>query len=250
MAYQNPTTYNAPGYSGPGDQFNIPSLNNPFNFGQQRNENTQWNTGYTNAINSQPKYSNILDKYNDRYMIPQLTEQVRTYDDQAAQLANQLSAMPRNVAATTTESLVSDPQRQRIVEARSEPLYQSLQTVGNLGQAARSGLQTMQGQVNNSVNAEIAQLDKELQPWERSYDMMTVMQAREFSGWNSEMERELNTLLANQQAGLTWTNAEAQRASSLKIAREGYKNQLDQIQKQQDYQTQVDANQATFYSYL
>jgi len=243
MAYNNPTSYNAPSYSGPGNQYNIPSLNNPFNFGQQRAENQNWLQGYTSTIQGQPTYTALADRYSNKYMIPQLTEQVQAYDTQAAQLANQLSAMPRNVAATTTESLVSDPQRQRIVEARSEPLYESLQAVGNLGQAARSGLQTAQGLQAGAISAEMAQLQKELMPWEKQYDLMSVMQAREFSGWNSEMERELNTLLSNQQAGLTWTNAEAQRANALQQIKEQYSNQLNLLEKQGE---QV----SKFYSYL
>jgi len=241
--YQNPTDFNAPSYSGPGNQYNIPSLNNPFNYGQQRTENADWLSGYTQTIGNQPTYTKLTDQYANKYMIPQLTEQVQSYDTLAAQYANQLAAMPKNVAATTTESLVSDPQRQRIVEARSEPIQQALSTVGNLGQAARSGLQSAQSQQAGAVSAEMAQLEKELMPWEKQYDLMNVMQAREFTGWNSEMERELNTLLSNQQSGLTWTNAEAQRANALQQIKEQYAGQLNLLEKQGE-------QQAKFFSYL
>ena len=60
------------------------------------------------------------------------------------------------------------------------------------------------------------------------------MQAREFSGWTQAHQWELQRLMANQQAGYNWTNAEATRAHQLEMQRRDYENQLNMMEKQNE----------------
>ena len=71
-------------------------------------------------------------------------------------------------------------------------------------------------------------------PWEWGYNMQTIMQAREFTGWTQAHQMELQRLMANQQAGYNWTNAEATRAHQLSMLEKEYALQLDNYQKKNE----------------
>ena len=207
----------------------------PFNYGTQKQENADWLSGYTGAISGQETIPAISSRLESQYLVPTLRENTMRYSEAAENAASRLSAVPETVASTTKESLVTEGQKARMVNKQSEPIQKEVQTYGTLAEQSGRRLSAAQQMAQQGTQLEMAQQAKELQPWERSYDMNTVMQAREFSGWGTQNQMELNRLIANQQAGLTWTNAEADRANQLAVQEKNYKNQLDLMNKQKEY---------------
>ena len=243
--YTNPTAFpqQNPQF-GSSSQFNIPGgIGAPFPFEQQRQQQQDLLAGYTAQIQGQPALQDIYHRLAQQYMIPQLTEQVQTYDTMAAGLANQIAALPGDVSDRTTESLVSDPQRTKMIQTQQQPLMEGLSAAGNLGSAARQGLQTATGQAGQMAALEFQEQDRQLQPWEMQYDMQNVMQSREFSGWSGSMGMELDRLMANQSAGLGWSQGEAERANRLQQIKEEYSQRLNYNQK-------IGEQIAKFYSYI
>ena len=69
-------------------------------------------------------------------------------------------------------------------------------------------------------------------PFERGFDLLQQRQAREFTGYTTNNQLELDRLLANMSAGVTLTEGEKTRANQLAIAEAGYRNQLEGIRLQ------------------
>jgi hypothetical protein len=216
-------------------QFDIPDFYTPFNYGTQKAENANWLSGYTGAIGSQEKIPAITSRLEDQYLVPTLRENTMRYSEAAENAASRLAAVPETVAGTTRESMVTESQKGRMVNAQSAPIQKEVQTYGTLAEQSGRRLSAAQQMAQQGTQLELAQQQKELSPWERSYDMNNVMQAREFSGWTTENQTELTRLIQNQQAGFNWTNAEANRAQELAIQERNYKNQLDLYTKQKEY---------------
>lgn len=216
------------------EQFMVEPFIQPFNYGQQKQENQNLVSGFQNAINSQETMPALQQRYENRYMIPQLREMQQTGTEAYQNVVNQIRDIPKNVAANTRNSLVTQGQASNMSQAQYQklaPIAQSLgQTVERVGQMLTSAEQNL----NTGLQMEIAQQKKELMPWEWGYNLQTIMQAREMTGWSQAQQMELNRLLANQQAGLTWTNAQAQRAHDLQVIEKQYQNQLSLLDKQSE----------------
>lgn len=217
-------------------KYDIPS----FNLAGQKSESADWIKNLTNFIGSQESLPAMFDRLSGQLGIPQLQEQTQRLGEATGDITSQLFALPENVAGRTRESIVTAPQQARMISAEAEPMQKNLAQLSTLADKFGSRLSTAQTNLGTMMGLYQAQQEKELLPWEKGYDLLTQQQAREFSGYTFENEQELNKLIANQNAGLTWNNAERQRASDLAIAELNYKSALEQITKkgEQDRQTQ------------
>jgi len=108
------------------------------------------------------------------------------------------------------------------------------QALGESVEAISQRLSESEKNMNTSMQMEIAQQKKDLMPWEQAFSMQSIMQAREFTGWTQANQFELQRLMANQQAGYNWTNAESTRAHQLQMQENDYKNQVGLMEKQNE----------------
>lgn len=130
------------------------------------------------------------------------------------------------MAGRTRESLVTAPQKERIVAAESVPLRNNLIQLSSLAQKFGNRLSAAETELGNRMKLTQAEQTRELLPWETKSTFLQQMQAREFSGYTWQNEKELDRLIANQKAGLAWTDAERNRAQELAVAEQNYKNTL------------------------
>lgn len=219
-------------------KFDIPDQNLGFDYGKQANQTRGFLDRYSSAIRGQDSVSKMADVYGSNLMLPEQRENIKLLNEQLTTVGGQLRGLPQQVSDTTKNSLVTEGQRARMVQSQAQPLQQTMADLtGSLSQAqANYGMS--QDQLNAMIGYELAGQQKELLPFEMEYDSMTQQQAREFSGYTFNMQQELERLLANQSAGLTWTNAEEQRAADLAQAEMGYKARMREI-KEQGRQTRL-----------
>lgn len=217
------------------NQFDIPDFFKPFDFAGQKQENQNWINDYTSAI---PRVRSASEA---AFGLPQLRESYLAGNQNIANLQNTLFNIPNTVKQTSTNSLLNEGQRQRLVTAQGAPIERALSQLmpaqANLGQT-----------LNMYEGLSSARTAMELDPYAKSYDLMTQRQAREMTGWSEQNQTELTRLIQNQQAGLTWTNAEAQRANQLALQEMQYKLTMDQLSKQQDYQKTQNQGMADLFS--
>lgn len=241
VAYTNPTSVNQAertfGSEG-SDQFMIEPFMQPFDFNQQEQRQADLVSGFQGALSSQETMPQMRQRLEGRYFIPELRETFQRGREGLADVVSELRALPENIRDTSRESTMTEAQRQNLISAKSQPLREVAARLGENMNMVGQMLTENERNLSTDMQMEIAQQKKELMPWEWKYNFRTVMDAREFSGWTFSNQTELNRLMANQQAGLTWTNAEAQRAHDLSIQENAYKNQLDLLEKQYDYGAQ------------
>lgn len=201
------------------NKFDIAKFTTPFDYGSQRTETADFLSRYADAaVKNREKYARQegLNEINQSILGNQLATQ---------NIQNLINNMNRTVGATTSGSLVTQGQRENLVSANVAPLRENLTSLQGIGE----NLATQKTAAQEAVESATKQ---SLLPFETEYDALSKQQAREFSGYTTANQLELDRLIANQNAGLTWTNAETQRANELALAELQYKNALEQIREQ------------------
>ena len=213
----------------PNGQFDIARRTQPFDVEAQRLAGEKYLGRYTQAISQLPSPATTLEQYQGRYGVPQLQAQVGQLGEIGEMLGAQVRGMPAQVAGTTRESLVTEPQRAGMVQAQQQPILEQLGEVTRGLAVAQPALTAAQQQAGQMAGLEIGRQEMALLPFERGFSLLEQRQAREFSGYTFANEQELNRLIANQQAGITLSEGEEDRLNQLAIAEKGYENQLAQI---------------------
>ena len=215
-------------------KFNIPKIDTQFDLGKQKQEQQDYLKGFQQAIRGQESLPAMRERYAESFGLPELREREQDYSQLAGSLASQIRALPEDVAGRTRESLVTDPQRQRIIQKQQEPLLQSLQDVGQMGAQTAQQIAQREGQLGTMMGLESAQQQKELMPWQQKYELMDVNQAREMANWTFGKEAELNRLLQNAQMGMQMSEAERNRMHQLAMQEQQFENTLEELNTKVD----------------
>jgi len=220
------------------NKFDINSFVKPFDYATQRAETADLLGRYgTAATQNREKYARAEG-------LGTINQSILGNQQAMQNLNNLINNMNTTVGQTTGNSMVTQGQRANLVAANIAPLKENLTTLTGQGEL----LNTAKTAAEANVAAKTAQ---SLLPFEKEFTTLQTQQAREFTGYTTANQLELDRLLANQQAGLTWTNAEAERANELALAEKQYKAALEQIKEQGDQARQTKKalpDLATLYS--
>ena len=151
--------------------------------------------------------------------IPEFRNQVVQGTQGAANTNLAMTQLPDTIKASTMGSLVNEGQRQNMIAKQSVPLTRQLEAQNASIAGATAGL-------TNATNAYTSKITQAMLPWEQGFNDMQVQQARQFSGYTTQNQLELDRLIANQKAGLQWTTDEANRANALAVAEKQYQSSL------------------------
>lgn len=182
--------------------------------------------GYTGAINAQPTVPQLTSKYADQFGVPQLQGRLQSDQAQADTLGTQIANAPKTVAQASQQSILTQGQKDAAVQNLTTPLNQQLSTLNtNIGRE-QTNLGTAQTNAGNMVTAEQAQQTKQLLPWTQAFSDANVTSAMQMTGWTTENANQLQTLLANQQAGVTLTKDEQDNMEQLAQQEQQFHNTL------------------------
>lgn len=218
----------------PESNFEISPFAQPFDFEGQRG---RFGLGddilgrFRSTISGFEQLPESAARIGQELQIPGQRENVLRLGELTSGLQNQLRALPGQVAGRSRESLVTAPQQQRIIQSEGQPIAENLGVLAGVQELAGARLGQSEQQLGQRLGLLGAQQERQLLPFEFEFNAEEQSQAREFSGYTFENQLELNRLISNQQAGLTWTNAESQRANALAIAEKGYENHLAGIRE-------------------
>jgi hypothetical protein len=213
------------------NNYMIPNFQTSFDFNAQKNTNNNLVTGFESALKLQESLPAMRSRYETQYQIPQLRESVQSGQEAMAGLASQIKAMPGQVAGTTRESMVTEGQRAGMVQSKQAPLIEGYQGIAGTTSQLAGVLSQNEQNMNSAMQMEIAQQKKDLEPWEWKYDLDKVMQAREFAGWSTQSQMELQRLQSNQQAGVQVSEGEKNRQAQLEMQKQKYEQTLQSMEK-------------------
>jgi len=211
---------------------------------QQKSDYGTFNDSFSTFLNGQASVPQLQEKYANRNNIPFLQGQADQQNGITQMIGNQISALPGSVNSATSNSLLTQGQKDRIVQSQGAPLQQQFAVASQASGNTNSALNTAQMNQNTAVGQEQAQQLKETQPWLQSYDAMTIANAAQNAQWSQANQMELSRLLANQSTGATLSNAEQGRLEQLAVQEGSFKNALDRISQtaDQERKTAFDAN--------
>jgi hypothetical protein len=167
---------------------------------------------YSNAINSQETQPAMWARLAQETGYQPLMNQANT-------LNSQLAAIPQTYSAATRGFDVNANQLDRIMNMQQWKLAPLAERA--TAQAQTAG-QFMQGQ----ITAAQAQQQKELQPYQSEQTFLQDKIARETSLFSEQNQSELQALEYKMQTGAQLSSDEQKRMNDLRIAQEGYKNEL------------------------
>lgn len=174
--------------------------------------------GYAGAIAGQDKTPQLIDRYDTRFGVPDLQTRVQRGTEQSDYLGNQITNLPTDIAQRSRESILTQGQKNRQVQAESAPLYQQKGMIDQNLSRDQASLGVAQTNASRMVTAEQVDQEKELAPWLKKYDTEAIMSGMRETSWTFENQKELDRLLANQQAGVTMSEGERGRLKDLAVA--------------------------------
>ncbi len=196
-----------------------------FDIGTQKKESQDYLKNYTAFIAGQEALPAMYGRLAGQFQIPQLQEQTQRLGEVTEDITSGLFALPESVAGRSRESLMTESGKQRTIQAEAQPMQENLAKLSSLGQKFGARLSTAQTNLGTMMGLYQAEQEKQLKPWDREFNILTVQQAREYSGYTFKEEMELDRLIAKG----TLTDAEAGRANELAMKELEFKNNLNQI---------------------
>lgn len=185
-------------------------------FGNQDIATGQALQGYAGAIGGQETAQAMWDRLADETGYRQAMKQ-------ATDIGNQLAMVPQTMMGLTRGQDVNANQLQNAMNMQTwklAPIQQRAQA------QAQSAGQLMQQQ----IGALQQQQAKELTPYQQQQQFLADRLARETSMFTQQNQNELNALTAKMQTGAQLSSAEQDRLNQLRIAQEGYRNELQKTQ--------------------
>lgn len=214
-------------------QFMIQPFMQPFPLDQQKAENAAFRDRFGNYLAQTETPEATRARFENRYGYRDAQENYFRTQEAASDVMNSIRANAENVQqrANNSGQVISQSQLDRISNTEVKGLMETYSRLGELNEQQGRRLAMIEQNMNQAAQLEMAQQQKMMTPWLQEYQDNQIMQAREYSGWTFANQLELNRLMANQQAGFNWTNAEANRAQELAVIEKQFENQLKLMEK-------------------
>lgn len=144
-------------------------------------------------------------------------------------LIKTVAELPKTQTDATRGYNVNSNQLSRIIGAKQAELAPAAQQAVTQQQAAESNLATQLGYG-------VAQQQKDLLPFTTEQSLLSDQLAREYSGFTTDKQNQLQLMMQNISNGQALTMAQLQNANDLAMAKLQYDNQVDYFNKQQSAQ--------------
>lgn len=185
---------------------------------RQKSEEDAFNKSYSDKVNSQESVSSMWDRLGQQYNLPTLMKS-------ANDLTNTLASMPQTQANATRGFDVSEAQLQKIIADQTNKL-------APLAQRATSEAQNAQNLTNQGIGYGLQEEQRQLQPFEMQSKLLADRMAREFTGYTTEKQQQLDMYLEQMREGNQLSLQQMQNAAALARQENDHQFQSQQLQQQ------------------
>ena len=213
-------------------QFSIDPFMQPYPFQQDEAQSAEFRGRFGDWLSGLETPEATRERFENRYGYQPLREQYQQSSEMLGDLSSSIQAKPEQVLGRGRETIMTSGQIENITSKEVGDLMKVYSSVGQINEQQGQRLALIERNMNDAAQLEMAQQQKMMTPWLQEYQDINIVQARKFSGWTFAGQMELDRLLSNQAAGLSWTSGEADRANQLAISEAGFKNSLEQISAQ------------------
>jgi hypothetical protein len=200
---------------------------------------TSVNQGPSNAFHSYADFAKTLQNPYDTYQnlltqngIPQLQKTSESLQGNVNNLENSINRVTPNVSANTSNSLVTDSQRQGMIANQELPLEQQLAPLSNALGQVNTSLSTQEQNIGNEVNALNTGNSQQLQVGALGVSVSQDNAARSMTGFTQDADNQLQGLLQKMTITGNLDAAEWQTLSTLATQKQAYQQALGTISAQ------------------
>lgn len=158
--------------------------------------------------------------------LPELRSAAKSLSGEVNSLEDILRQIEPDVAGTTRESLVTESQRRGIVQAKSEPYLEKLDTISTALGRISNNITTAESNIATKVQLAMEGQDNALEPLQLYYSVLVDRNARLLTGFNADRETQLDMLWDKLKRDRQLSDAEWERANSLSSEELDYKRSL------------------------
>lgn len=170
---------------------------------------------YVMTARSQAKPLDVFTQLEENAGLPQLRKTSATLQGQVADMEDAIRAVKKNVAARTTQSIVTESQRARMEQAEKNPLQENLSYLSTgLGRVS-SAIQEAGSDVATKTGLVLQGNQQELDTYKFRIGTLADKAARLMTGFTTDQKNELDILMAKIARQQSLTDQETQRAFEL-----------------------------------
>ena len=233
----NPTavTQNTKEYGDNTSRFNVDPFMQPYPFQQDEAQSSEFRGRFGDWLGQLETPEATRERFENRYGYQPLKEEYQRTSEMMGDVSSAIQAKPEQVLGRGRETIMTSGQVENITSKEVGDLMKVYSGIGQINEQQGSRLALIEQNMNQAAQLEMAQQQKMMTPWLQEYQDINVMQARKMAGWTFAGQMELDRLLSNQAAGLSWTSGEASRASQLAIQENSFNHELNMLEKSNEY---------------
>jgi hypothetical protein len=175
---------------------------------------------------AQPTSLQIYDQTQQAAGIPELKKSQATLQGQVYSLEDSLRRLEPDIAARSGNSIVTQSQRNGMIDAASKPLQENLGTIGTALGRVSSAISDANKDVTTRVGYQMDDLKAELQPYKDQLTLLSDQNARLMTGFSTDQSNELSILMAKIARNEQISDTEYQTAKDLALKNMDYENAM------------------------
>jgi hypothetical protein len=129
--------------------------------------------------------------------VPELQAQLEPLRQQALRVGQQVQALPEDIIARTRGQMLTEAQRRQIESAEARTLERRLSDIAISQEFFAGQLTGAQQEAGEQLGAFQAQFERELLPFDREANIISVRAAREVTGYTAAAQARLDAILGD-----------------------------------------------------
>lgn len=151
---------------------------------------------YAQKLQSQEQLPALYQRLNEEQGIPEITGQLQGYKDEIYRVKGLLDRLDENVTSRNLGTYATQALRDRIADSEGNDMRTTLARLGTGMEPLTERLTSAQQQVSTLLPLYSQQQERELKPLEMEIGSLSDRFAREMTGFNSNRELQLTTLMS------------------------------------------------------
>lgn len=187
---------------------------------------------YVMTQRAQEKPLDVFTKLEEQAGLPGMRKTATTLREQVGGLEDTIKRVAKNVAARSSQSLVTEAQRQGMVTAEKSPLLERLGELSTGLGRVEQGIQAAGSDISQKTGLVLQGQQMELEPLKMRMDLLSDRAARLTSGFTADSQSRLNILMDKLNRQRQLTDIEREEAFRLKLAEDDYNREKEKYQAQ------------------
>ena len=170
---------------------------------------------YTQKLGSQEQLPALYQRLQQEQGIGDISAQIQPFKDEIFRVKGLLDRLPEDITSRNTGTYATQALRDRILASEGEDMRNTLGRLGTGMEPLTEQLTAAQNQVSTMMPLYMQQQQREMQPLELQINSLSDRFAREMTGFSSDRELQLTTLMDSINRGRQLSDRDWQLAQDI-----------------------------------